>query len=85
MPGSCIVSPLMRQLLLLTQIAMSYLLYKNQHRAKAFLLGFLNFELVLVVEVCRLHYLIMPHPSVTTHLSLCRCASSCGTYPPAPS
>ena len=60
----------MRQLLLLTLIAMSYLLYKNQHRAKAFLLGFLNFELVLVVEVCPLHHLSMPLSSVTTHLSL---------------
>ena len=80
----------MRQLLLLTLIAMSYLLYKNQHRAKAFLLSFLNFELVLVVEVRPLHHLVMPHPSVTTRLSLCSCASSYGTsrrqnYPPSPS
>ena len=70
----------MRQLLLLTLIAMSYLLYKNQHRAKAFLLSFLNFELVLVVEVCPLHHLAFtPHPSVTTRLSLCSYASSYGT------
>jgi hypothetical protein len=41
----------MRQLLLLTLIAMSYFLYKNRHRAKALLLGFLNFEALLVVEV----------------------------------
>ena len=40
-----------RQLLLLTLIVMSYLLYKNRHRAKALLLGFLNFEVFLVVEV----------------------------------
>ncbi len=45
---------MLRQLLLLTLIAMLYLLYKNGHRAKVFLLGFLNFELVLVVEVCPL-------------------------------
>ena len=49
---------MLRQLLLLTLIAMCYLLYKNGHRAKVFLLGFLNFELVLVVEVCPLHHLI---------------------------
>ena len=30
---------------------MSYLLYKNRHRAKALLLSFLNFEALLVVEV----------------------------------
>ena len=42
---------MLRQLLLLTLIAMCYLLYKNGHRAKAFLLGFLNFEVFLVVEV----------------------------------
>ena len=30
---------------------MGYLLYKNQHRAKEFLLSFLNFEAMLVVEV----------------------------------
>ena len=78
-----------RQLLLLTLIAMLYLLYKNGHRAKVFLLGFLNFELVLVVEVCPLHHLtITPHPSIATRLSLCSCPSSCGTslpYPPSPS
>lgn len=39
------------QLLVLTLIVMGYLLYKNQQRAKAFLLSFLNFEAVLVVEV----------------------------------
>ena len=69
----------MRQLLLLALIAMSYLLFKNRHRAKAFLLGFLNFELVLVVEVCPLHHLSTPHPYITTRLSLCSYASSCGT------
>ena len=41
----------MVQILLLTRIAMSYFLYKNRHRAKALLLGFLNFEVFLVVEV----------------------------------
>ena len=62
----------MRQILLLTLIAMAYLLYKKRHRAKALLLSFLNFEFVLVVEVCPLHHLaLMPHPSVATHLSLC--------------
>ena len=69
----------MRQLLLLTLIAMSYLLHKNRHQAKAFLLGFLNFELVLVVEVRPLDHLGMPHTSVTMHLSLCSYAWSCGT------
>jgi hypothetical protein len=73
------ISLLVRQLLLLTLIVMSYLLFKNRHRAKAFLLGFLNFELVLVVEVRRHHHLSMPHPSVTTRLSLCSCVSSSGT------
>ncbi len=68
----------MRQLLLLALIAMSYLLFKNRHRAKALLLGFLNFELVLVVEVRPLHHLSM-HPSVTTRLSLCSCVRSYGT------
>jgi len=82
--------PLMRQILLLTLIAMAYLLYKKRHRAKALLFSFLNFEFVLVVEVCTLHRLtITPHPSVATHLSLCSCASSFGTsqaytYPPHP-
>ena len=72
--------PLMRQILLLTLIAMAYLLYKKRHRAKALLFSFLNFELVVVVEVCPLHRLtITPHPSVATHLSLCSCASSFGT------
>ena len=61
----------MRQLLLLALIAMSYLLFKNRHRAKALLLGFLNFELVFVVEVCPLHHLtITSHPSVATQLCL---------------
>jgi hypothetical protein len=69
----------MPQLLLLMLIAMAYLLHKNQHRAKAFLLSFLNFELVLVVEVRPLHHLIVPHPSVTTRLLLCSYASSYGT------
>ncbi len=71
--------PLMRQILLLTLIAMAYILYKKRHRAKALLLSFLNFELVLVVEVCPLHHLSMPHPSITRRLSLCSCASSFGT------
>ena len=71
---------MLRQLLLLTLIAMCYLLYKNGHRAKVFWLGCLNFELVLVVEVCPLHRLaLMAYLSITTHLSLCSCASSCGT------
>jgi hypothetical protein len=70
----------MRQILLLTLIAMAYLLFKKRHRAKALLLSFLNFELVLVIEVCPLHQLaITPHPSVTTRLSLCSCVRSCGT------
>ena len=73
------VSPLVRQLLLLALIAMSYLLYKNRHRAKALLLDFLNFELVLVVEVRPLHHLSMPHPSVITRLSLCSSVRSFGT------
>jgi hypothetical protein len=71
---------MLQQLLLLTVIAMSYLLYKNRHRAKAFLLGFLNFEVILVVEVCPLHHLtITPHLSVATHVSLCSYAWSSGT------
>jgi hypothetical protein len=69
----------MRQLLLLTLIVMSYLLFKNRHRAKALLLSFLNFEVVLVVEVRPLHHLSMPHPSATMHLSLCSYLSSYGT------
>ena len=82
-PRYCIVSPWLRQVLLLTLIAMAYLLYKNPHRAKRFLLGFLNFELILVVEVCPLHHLtITPHPSVATHVSLCRCVWSYGTSLP---
>ncbi len=32
-------------------MAMSYLLYKNKHRAKEFLASFLNYEGLLVVEV----------------------------------
>ncbi len=87
-PRYCTVSPWLRQVLLLTLIAMSYLLYKNPHRAKAFLLGFLNFELVLVVEVCPLHHLtIKSHLSVATHLSVCSYVLRCGTsraYPPHP-
>ncbi len=87
----------MRQLLLLALIAMAYLLFKNRHRAKALLLGFLNFELVLVVEVRPCHHLSMPHPSVTTRLSLCSSVRSFGTslpyklpalsktHPPSPS
>ena len=39
-------------------IAMGYLLYKNRHRAKAFLLSFFNFEAVLVVEVRPTHRLV---------------------------
>jgi hypothetical protein len=43
------------QLLLLLLFAMGYLLYKNKHRAKAFLISFMNFEVVLVIEVCPPH------------------------------
>ena len=39
------------QLLFLVLVVMSVLLYKNQHRAKEFLLSFLNFEGVLAIEV----------------------------------
>ncbi len=39
------------QILLLTLAIMSYLLYKNKHRAKEFLASFLNYEGLLVVEV----------------------------------
>ncbi len=57
------------QLLVLTLIIMVYLLYKNQHRAKAFLLSFLNFEAVLVVEVCPTHgQLILLRSSVTVQI-----------------
>ena len=65
----------MRQLLLLALIAMSYLLYKNQHRAKAFLLGFLNFELVLVVEVCPLHSITLRSRRTLPSQRTCRCAA----------
>ena len=39
------------QILLLTLAVMSYLVYKNKHRAKEFLASFLNYEGLLVVEV----------------------------------
>ena len=39
------------QLLLLMVVAMGYFLYKNKHRAKAFLLSFIAFEGLLVIEV----------------------------------
>ena len=41
-------------------IGMGFLLKKNRHRAKAFLLSFLNFEVVLVVEVRPTHRLSIP-------------------------
>ena len=57
------------QLLVLMLIGMGFLLKKNRHRAKAFLLSFLNFEVVLVVEVRPAHCLsISPRPSVHTRL-----------------
>ena len=39
------------QLLLLVLIVMGLLLWKNKHRAKEFLVSFLNFEGMLVIEV----------------------------------
>ena len=48
------------QLLVLMLIGMGFLLKKNWHRAKAFLLSFLNFEVVLVVEVRPTHRLSIP-------------------------
>ena len=58
------------QLLFLMLIAMGYLLFKNKHRAKAFLTSFLNFEAVLVVEVCPTDHLsTTPHPSLSAAFS----------------
>jgi hypothetical protein len=51
----CVVA-FMWQLLFLMLIAMGYLLFKNKHRAKAFLVSFLNFEVVLVLEVRPFHH-----------------------------
>ena len=51
--GTACVAPLRAylQILLLTLAVMSYLVYKNKHRAKEFLASFLNYEGLLVVEV----------------------------------
>ena len=72
------------QLLFLVLIVMSVLLYKNQHRAKEFLLSFLNFEGVLAIEV----RLKVAGPAVScyhrVHSLGCRRAASCGIYSAIP-
>ena len=41
----------MWQLLVVTFVLMGFLLYKNQHRAREFLMSFVSTEFLIVVEV----------------------------------